>query len=195
MNIANTNNKTNCLQEPSARFIAMFRATVGILKGVFMREIQLTQGKVALVDDDDFERLSKYKWRTWKHRNTFYAKSQKNHKTILMHREILNTPICFVSDHIDGNGLNNQKSNLRICTNAENVRHAKRYNTNTTGYKGVRVDKRYKELKFRSVIISDNKTYSLGRFLSSIDAAKAYDKKARELHKEFAITNFTEVPE
>lgn len=104
-------------------------------------------------------------------------------------------PTGFVSDHKDGNGLNNQKSNLRICTNAENIRNAKRYSTNTTGFKGVCIDSDYKKLSFRAGIKHYNKTYKLGNFNNAIDAAKAYDKKARELYGEFAKTNFTEVPE
>lgn len=78
-----------------------------------------------MVDDEDFERLVKYRWQATKIRNSFYATRNTylgNYKSEhgYMHRMIMKTPKGMVTDHIDGDGLNNQKSNIRICTQREN---------------------------------------------------------------------------
>ena len=93
-----------------------------------MREIQLTQGKVALVDDEDYEYLNQWKWYANKHRNTYYVRRnitvRKNGRTaqinIKMHHIIMGHPGKFVVDHINQNGLDNRKCNLRIVTNRQN---------------------------------------------------------------------------
>lgn len=93
-----------------------------------MKQIQLTQGKVVLVDDVDFEHLNQWKWFASKSCRTWYAmrtvnksKENKKRKTILMHKQLMNTPDNMATDHINGDGLNNCRSNLRICTDFENA--------------------------------------------------------------------------
>jgi hypothetical protein len=104
-----------------------------------VREIELTQGKVALVDDEDYEVLSKYNWRVRNAPKTCYARSnlQKNNVQIdiLMHRVILQAPNGLETDHIDGNGLNNQKYNLRIVTRRGNAQN--RHVPKTSKFPGV----------------------------------------------------------
>lgn len=105
-----------------------------------MKKIKLTQGKFALVDDEDFVELNKFKWYTGKYyKNTcVYAIRRDNKgKTILMHREIMQTPSGMVTDHIDHNGLNNQKNNLRSCSHAQNIRNSAKRIKGTSLYRGV----------------------------------------------------------
>lgn len=163
-----------------------------------MKEIKLSQqGKyknkfVALIDDGDYDFLNQWRWCVQKCKRTFYASRQisvnKKRQSILMHRIILNAPISMEIDHIDHNGLNNQKSNLRICTHYQN--NINRYIQNNTGYAGVYIRK-YKDKKyiFASVKIN-NKSIHLGRFRTVEDAALARDKIIQKYRGEFANLNF-----
>jgi hypothetical protein len=148
-----------------------------------MKQIELSQGKVALVDDEDFEYLSQWKWCVLGNRGKRYAFRRAGGKGVLMHRIISNAPPDMVVDHIDGNGLNNQKGNLRVCTNTENVRNQTRIKN---GYKGVSRDKQ----AWRSRIFVNKKFISLGRYDTPEEAAKAYDKAARKFFGVFARPNF-----
>lgn len=156
-----------------------------------MKEIKLTQGKVALVDDGDYKYLSQFKWCAHKHRNNFYAMRQSRingkRKSILMHREIMNAPNDRQIDHKDHNGLNNCRINLRICTNQENSRNSKCYANNMSGFKGVVWIKR--ERKWRAKITIKDKKIYLGSFLSLKDAAVAYNNAASKYFGEFALLN------
>ena len=156
-----------------------------------MKEIKLTQNKTSLVDNEDFKCLNHYKWFVIRDRNTYYACRMiyvnGKRRRLLMHRDILKTPHGFISDHIDGNGLNNQRSNLRVCTIQQNSMNVKR-SRGTSQYKGVRWHKRDK--KWRAQIGFNNKVLYIGDFKDEIDAALAYDKMAHELHGEFANLNF-----
>lgn len=157
-----------------------------------MKEIQLTQGQIALVDDEDFEYLSAFKWFANKHRNTYYAGRQSSRinglqRTQLMHCIIMNHKGI---DHIDCNGLNNQKNNLRICTNSQNAMNRIPIKGTSSKYKGVSFHNRDK--KWYSYIKKNQKLINLGTFINEVDAAKAYDKKAIELFGEFAHLNFKE---
>lgn len=152
-----------------------------------MKEIPLTQGRVTLVDDDDYEYLSQWKWYF---STEGYAVRHEEGKgtTILMHREIIKTPRDKQTDHINGNGLDNQKKNLRICTGAENQHNARLRKDNTSGFKGVYF---YTDARKWRATISINQTRRvLGTFLNKIDAAIAYDVAAKEYFGEFAKTNF-----
>lgn len=141
-----------------------------------MKEIQLTQGKVALVDDEDYPILSKFKWFANKSRNVYYAKrtSYSNNKktTVNMHNEILKPEKGLECDHIDGNGLNNQKSNLRAVTIRQNQqnRHVKK----SSGFPGVSFHKRYKI--WGSQLRIGGKTKYLGSFATEEEAATAYQE-------------------
>ncbi len=159
-----------------------------------MRKIKLTQGKYALVDDEDFERLSQYKWNAWrnkyKHNITFYAihtifRKGKNPSAIRMHRMILGvTDPKIQVDHRNCNGLNNQKKNLRICTDQQNKQNRGKQRNNTSGYKGVFFNKRFK--KWTAIIGVDGKLKHLGYFKSPKQASIAYKKAQKIYHGEFA---------
>jgi hypothetical protein len=152
------------------------------------RRIPLTRGKFALVDAEDYYRLLQYKWQAMLGRTTIYATGRADGKATKMHRLIMDAPDHLVVDHIDHNGLNNCKSNLRLCTSAQNSRNMFSSNGSTSRYKGVCWLKR--EKKWDAKIRLNGKIYNLGYFTDEIAAAKAYDKKAMELHQEFACLNF-----
>ena len=154
-----------------------------------MKKIKLTQGKFALVDDEDFEKFNKIKWfcngmgyacRSL-HPNTSSCKS------IYLHKEIMNNPLNMEVDHINGNPLDNRKINLRKCSHQENGRNLKISKRNTIGYKGLYF---YRKIKRWQVYITCNyKHIYVGIFKSKKDAALAYNQKARELFGEFARLN------
>lgn len=163
--------------------------------GVFyMREIKLSQfgknkGKyVALVDDEDFDSVNQYKWSATKLGNNFYAMRGQwvdgKYTTKYMHSMILDGKEI---DHIDHNGLNNQKSNLRLCTRSENSMNKTKRRGVSSIYKGVSFFK--KGGKWMAQITSAGKSIYLGYFVCEIDAARAYNTKATELFGEFANLN------
>ncbi len=152
-----------------------------------MQEIKLTQGKVALVDDEDYEYLNQWKWyaaRKYK-TNRFIATRTGN---ISMHRLLMNFPKGKQIDHKDHNELNNQKSNLRICAWAKqnSWNRRKRFGVSSK-YKGVTWDKL--KLKWKSSICINGRTKHLGNFSSEIEAALTYNKAAKEAFGEFVCLN------
>ena len=164
--------------------------------GYAFRRIPLTQGKYAIVDPEDFERLNKHKWYAVKCKHTFYAirciGPRKRRILIRMHREIINPPDHLVVDHINHNGLDNRKANLRPATHAQNNYNKliiKRKNSSSK-YKGVTWFKNSKIWRARIDVNGQRKF--LGYFKDEIQAAKAYDKAAKMYHGEFATLNFTE---
>lgn len=163
-----------------------------------MREILLTQGKVALVDDEDYDTLVLHKWQACKdHGGNWYAqrcRPRTSGKLIHVHREVLQAPDGVFVDHRDGNGLNNTKQNLRLCTNSQNSGNAKRRKDNSSGFKGVTVNKRRYGHRWVAAITCQKKTFYLGTFDDPAEAARVYDSKAKELFGEFARLNFLENP-
>jgi len=156
-----------------------------------MKTIALTRNILALVDDEDFEKLSKHKWFAYPHGKTFYAmrvinKNGKSHK-IRMHREIMNVQKGFEIDHKDRNGWNNQKSNLRICTKEENNRNRGLQKNNKSGVPGVWWRKEMK--KWRVFIRSHGKLIHLGHFDSKDEAIKVRLEATKKHHKEYAYNN------
>lgn len=154
-----------------------------------MKEIVLSQGKVALVDDEDYEILNQWKWCAIKSRETFYAcrTAYRDGKWIpeRMHRVILGAQKGEIVDHRDHNGLNNQRSNIRLCTHGQNQMN--RRPTSASGYKGV-----YKErgVRYRASIDFNNKRLMLGIFATPEEAARARDEASKKYHGEFAKLNF-----
>ncbi len=152
-----------------------------------MKEIKLTQGKVALVDDEDFERINQFKWYAHKIREMWYA--TRSSTRFYMHRVIMNAPSGMLVDHKDRDGLNNQKYNLRVTTNAKNLWNQGKHKDNTSGYKGVSFDKKSKKWLVQ-IRVNDGNARHLGYFDTVEEGAHAYDRAAKELHGEFAYLNF-----
>lgn len=151
--------------------------------------IPLTQGQFATVDPADFEELSQHKWCAWRHRRTWYAVRavQRDGKsiTIRMHNVIMGAKGI---DHIDGNGLNNTRANLRLATPGQNVFNRDKPSSNTSGYKGVHWYEARR--KWQAYIQVEGKRKHLGYHPTAEEAAIAYDIAARELHGEYARLNF-----
>lgn len=158
------------------------------------KQIPLTQGKFAIVDDEDYEELVQYRWHYTKagYASRYGGGGRKNHISIYMHRQIMNPPPGFEVHHKNSNRLDNRKCNLQIATHKENLSHQIKPKGNfTSRYKGVKWIKTGKRRKRWVATIKVNyKDIHLGYFGSEVDAAKAYDEKARELFGEFAKTNF-----
>lgn len=158
--------------------------------------IQLTMGLSVKVDDDDYEILSKFKWQAKNPRkDTYYAArsirmSNGKQKTVGMHRFITNCPDGYDVDHIDGDGLNNCKSNLRVVTRRQNLQN--RHSKTSSSYVGVSFDKN--KGKWVSYIRINNKRVALGTFIDEMSAANAYMQKVREIGevplKSIAMSNF-----
>lgn len=155
-----------------------------------MKRIQLTQGKFALIDDEDFEWLNQWKWFANKIRHTWYA-GRNRHKsevlgpsTIYMHRELCSGDMV---DHRDRNGLNNRKSNLRNCSNQQNVYNSKIRSDNTSGLRGVCWDQQ--SGKWRASIRVTGKLVYLGSFSNKSKAAKIYNEAALKYQGSFAHLN------
>lgn len=151
-----------------------------------MKQIKLNQDKFALIDDEDYQLMSQYRWCIVKCKNNLYARITVKPNT-RMHRLIINCPSGLEIDHINGDGLDNQKGNLRVCTHAQNLQN-KRSQKGTSKYKGVHWDKASKN--WRAQIGFKGAKFNLGLFNSEIGAAKTYDKKAKELFGSFALINF-----
>jgi hypothetical protein len=161
--------------------------------GYAFRRIPLTKEKYAVVDPDDYQRLSEYNWHVKKTAHTLYAKrSARTGNTmtqIYMHRCVIKLPAGMVADHINHNGLDNRKANLRPVTRAQNSQHKKKINTKSRSmYKGIYYDRRDKVWCAR--ITCNGKTTHLGSFKDEIEAAKTYDQAAKKYHGQFAGLNF-----
>jgi hypothetical protein len=153
------------------------------------KSIPLTQGKVAIVDDADYLWLSHWKWHVVTGRGKDYAaRSEGARKNIRMHREIMGTPAGVEVDHVNNNGLDNRRMNLRKATREQNRWNRGKTIRNHSGYKGVNWNRGAQ--KYRAQITVGRKQIHLGCFDDPVEAARAYDASAREFHGEFARTNF-----
>jgi hypothetical protein len=152
-----------------------------------MKRISLTQNKYALIDNENYQYLSQWKWYTLKVNRTFYAcrKETLTRKPIFMHTEIFGEH-C---DHKNRNGLDNRKANLRKATRSQQGMNRRLQSNNTSGFKGVQWCKR--NGKWLARIGINNKKLDLGYFNSKEAAAKAYDQAALKYFGEFAVLNLS----
>jgi hypothetical protein len=149
-----------------------------------MKEIVLKRGEITLVDDEDFDRLSEFRW-TKSYRG-YVHRYIKTGVSILIHREVLgmSREDARLVDHINGNRLDNRRANLRACTTAQNCLNRAIQRNSTSGYKGVTLHKQTG--KWQAGITYQGKTTHLGLFPSAEEASEAYKQAAIRLHGEFA---------
>lgn len=152
-----------------------------------MKEIALTKNQVALVDDDDYERVSSAQWHTTGHGRWLYARDGAG---LLMHRIIMSPPPGAHIDHINHNGLDNRRANLRLCTREQNMGNRNKADNTSSRYKGVYWDSQRN--KWRATIGKDNK--HLGRYKSEEEAARAYNNAANQKYGQYALLNELALP-
>ena len=160
-----------------------------------MKKIPLTRGLFATVDDDDYDALMKQKWRAVASNHTFYALGSTSRKdspeyrqhALFMHRVVNKTPEGFYTDHINGDGLDNRKCNLRTCSPQENNRNRRAKKGSKSKFKGIVWRPKIKRWEAKAVI--DKKYYYLGSFVNEIDAANAYNEFVRNNFGEFCYKN------
>jgi hypothetical protein len=162
---------------------------MGVREMTDRKEIELSQNKVAVVDADMFDELSKYKWCYYRGYAVRLAidKITKKYSMIHMHRVVNTTPDALDTDHINGNKLDNRKSNLRSATKSENMCNRGKPKNNTSGFKGVYWHNQNK--KWYARIELHSKGQHLGYFSTPELAAEAYNAAAVSLHGEFANLN------
>jgi hypothetical protein len=154
--------------------------------------MQIKLGKsnfFATIDADSYEKIKNYNWcllTTKKGRQ--YAQASRNPKTFLMHRLIAEAPRGCIVDHVDGNGLNNKKNNLRLCTYSDNASNKTPKKGGSSRYLGVSWVSKKKS--WVAQIFKNGKPFYLGGFKVEKDAALAYDRAAKEIHGDFARLNF-----
>ena len=158
-----------------------------------IRLIPLTRGLNAIVDADDYERLTQRNWYAWPLRKgkAYYAMrkhSDNINKIVPLHRDVIHCPDELQVDHINRNTLDNRKANLRIVDRFQNARNRSRNSNNKSGFKGVCWNKN--EERWVASIRVNWKLLFLGYFDLAEDAARAYDKAAIEHFGEFAVLNF-----
>jgi hypothetical protein len=156
------------------------------------RKIPLTQNKFALVDPEDYAELVRHKWCAAKQGNSFYAVRSEGGRQLRMHRVIMNAPAGLVVDHIDHDGLNDVKRNLRSCTPAQNAHNQRPQKGRSSQFRGVCWAKR--ERKWYSRIQYHGRQQSIGLFDDERDAARARDAAALALHGEYAFLNLPPKP-
>ena len=161
-----------------------------------MKEIPLTRGMVAVVDDEDFEAMSAFRWQAIRRRNKWHAARTENDRSIYMHRVLLDAPPGLEVDHANGDGLDNRRCNLRLATKRQNAQNRR------SGGKGKAsrfhgVTFHLSRKRWRAVICAgppdkrgNAKQIFVGHFVDEADAARAYDRAAIKYFGAFALTNF-----
>ena len=160
-----------------------------------MREIPLTrEGLVALVDDEDYPLASRFAWTPSLRRQTCYAycamRVGGRWTTRTMHRLLMRPDPGLVVDHINGNGLDNRRCNLRVCTQSQNVANQRAHVGTSSRYRGV---SRLRNGRWQVGIYHDGRRRFIGNFEDEVDGALAYDLSALSVFGEFARPNFLEV--
>jgi len=181
------------LESLAVRPILLYRR---LRYGYGFRRIRMAQPRYAKVDPADYKRLRKYEWVAEKKgTNSFYARRRapggkgKKWKLISLHQEIIKAPPGMVIDHINHDGMDNRRANLRAATHSQNLyNRKKRSGATQSKYKGIYWRKKTGRWEVR--IMFEKKAIHLGRFRSEIDAARAYDRGAMKYHGEFACLNF-----
>ena len=180
------NFKKKCWQRPCRRMAQDAAPTVEE-SDPQVRRIPVGNGLFATVDAADYEEVRKYRWRAIRHGRKVYAATRKNGRTVYMHRMLMRPRKGYVVDHIDGNALNNRRCNLRVCTPAQNLTN-KAPRGGSSRFIGVY---RAKD-KWVAHVTCSGKHYHVGVFADEVEAAKARDRKAYELHGEYVYLNFPE---
>lgn len=159
-------------------------------------KIQLTQGKFAIIDEEDWERVNQYKWYAKRGTQTWYAARTESKrvnkirdKTIRLHQFLMNCPRDKEVDHINGDGLDCRKKNMRICTRLENGKNQRMPKNNTIGYKGIG-NEGNKYIPWVAQIFANGRLYKSRGFKTIKEAAIEYDRLALKYHGEFARLNF-----
>lgn len=158
-----------------------------------MVEVPLTKGKVALIDDEDAERVLAYRWCvSRKLEGSYYVVRQERkngcRRYISLHRFLLDAPKGIHVDHINGDTLDNRRANLRLATARQNVRNSRKPRNSTTGYKGVHLDRTQGTYRVQLRV-------AMSGFRTAEEAARAYDDLARKFYGEFARLNFPDESE
>lgn len=147
---------------------------------------KITKGMTCKIDPEDFDKVKNHSWCAVKGKKTFYAQSRiSKNELCFIHNIIMDAKII---DHINGDGLDNRKSNLRKCTITQNNRNRGPSKRGTSSYKGVCWSTA--KNKWRANIMINKKQTHLGYFETEKEAAKSYDEKAKEIYKEYAWLNF-----
>lgn len=157
-----------------------------------MRELILSKGHISYVDDEDYEWLSGWKWSVTTSGKILYAQrsiySNNTQRSILLHRFLLGVSgRGIMVDHVDHNGLNNQRSNLRVCNSSQNQSNMKSHEDSTSKYVGVSWVKSRK--RWNAAIGVNYKVIQLGRYKTEQEAALAYNSAAIKYKGEYANLN------
>ncbi len=155
-------------------------------RGIVMKQIPLTKGMFALVDDDMYDYLMQWKWHVSQGTSTWYAERTENGQRFKMHRVIMNVPKGMDTDHINHNGLDNRIENLRICTRRE---HCHTIRPKAGRYKGVTFCKRNTKWHAR-IFLHRRRATHLGFYEDAANAARAYDAAVIKHYDKYAYTNF-----
>jgi hypothetical protein len=157
-----------------------------------MKELKLTKGYVAIVDDEDFEIVSQWHWSATKCCDKVYARRTQRYGNkkvqVYLHRYLMNIHLCdktVFCDHKDRDTMNNQKSNLRVCTAAENQRNKTKKRNGMHKYMGVSANHK----RFSASLSLNGKRVYIGTYDTQEEAAIAYNKKKIEVHGDFVNLN------